>query len=152
MWTLKSLEIDWLFIWNLVDEENFCVHVPLWLSGSKLSLNLKKVASCCNFGPQSSESICTFWFLSTVELGNKDFFLFLNAKYSLSLCIKLAIGHWKWFLNTNLFLIKLFLIPSLTYYTYIAQDIPTTLNSENLYHFFSYGTKSDLVGFVSFQW
>jgi hypothetical protein len=35
--------------------------------------------------------------------------LFLNAKCS-SLCRKLAIGHWKWFLNTNLFLIKTFLI------------------------------------------
>ena len=36
--------------------------------------------------------------------------LFLNAKCSLSLWSKLAFGHGKWFLNTNLFLIKPFLI------------------------------------------
>ena len=36
--------------------------------------------------------------------------LFLNAKCSLSLRSKLTIGHGKWFLNTNLFLIKTFLI------------------------------------------
>ena len=36
--------------------------------------------------------------------------LFLNAKCSLSLWSKLTIGHGKWFLNTNLFLIKTFLI------------------------------------------
>ena len=36
--------------------------------------------------------------------------LFLNAKSSLSLWSKLAHGHGKWFLNTNLFLIKIFLI------------------------------------------
>ena len=36
--------------------------------------------------------------------------LFLNAKCSLSLWSKLTIGHWKWFLNNNLFLIKTFLI------------------------------------------
>ena len=36
--------------------------------------------------------------------------LFLNAKCSLSLWSKWQIGHGKWFLNTNLFLIKKFLI------------------------------------------
>ena len=36
--------------------------------------------------------------------------LFLNAKCSLSLWSKLTIHHWKWSLNTNLFLIKTFLI------------------------------------------
>ena len=36
--------------------------------------------------------------------------LFLNAKCSLSLLSKWQIGHEKWFLNTNLFLIKPFLI------------------------------------------
>ena len=36
--------------------------------------------------------------------------LFLNAKNSLSLWSKWQIGHGKWFLNTNLFLIKPFLI------------------------------------------
>ena len=36
--------------------------------------------------------------------------LFLNAKSSLSLRSKWQIGHGKWFLNTNLFLIKQFLI------------------------------------------
>ena len=36
--------------------------------------------------------------------------LFLNAKFSLFLWSKLVIGHRKWFLNTNLFLIKPFLI------------------------------------------
>ena len=36
--------------------------------------------------------------------------LFLNAVSSLSLCSKWQIGHRKWFLNTNLFLIKPFLI------------------------------------------
>ena len=49
-----------------------------------------------------------------VELGNKELFgrlkLFLNAKSSLSLWSKWQIGHMKWFLNTNLFLIKPFLI------------------------------------------
>ena len=35
--------------------------------------------------------------------------LFLNAKSSLSLWSKWQIGHRKWFLNTNLFLIKQFL-------------------------------------------
>ena len=36
--------------------------------------------------------------------------LFLNAKCSLSLWCKLAIGHRKWFRSTNVFLIKPFLI------------------------------------------
>ena len=36
--------------------------------------------------------------------------LFLNTKCFLSLWSKLAFGHRKWFLNTNLFLIKMFLI------------------------------------------
>ena len=36
--------------------------------------------------------------------------LFLNAKSSLSLWSKWQIGHGKWFLNINLFLIKQFLI------------------------------------------
>ena len=36
--------------------------------------------------------------------------LFLNAKSSLSICSKWQIGHRKWFLNTNLLLIKPFLI------------------------------------------
>ena len=36
--------------------------------------------------------------------------LFLNAKSSLFLWSKWQIGHRKWFLNTNLFLIKQFLI------------------------------------------
>ena len=36
--------------------------------------------------------------------------LFLNAKCSLFLWSKLAFGHGKWFLNTNLFFIKQFLI------------------------------------------
>ena len=36
--------------------------------------------------------------------------LFLNAKSSLFLWSKWQIGHMKWFLNTNLFLIKPFLI------------------------------------------
>ena len=36
--------------------------------------------------------------------------LFLSAKSSLSLWSKWQIGHGKWFLNTNLFLIKKFLI------------------------------------------
>ena len=39
--------------------------------------------------------------------------LFLNAKCSLSLWSKLAFGRGKWFLNTNLFLIKTFLIAKL---------------------------------------
>ena len=38
---------------------------------------------------------------------------FLNAKCSLSLWRKTAIGHGKWFLHTNLFLIKMFLITKL---------------------------------------
>ena len=36
--------------------------------------------------------------------------LFLNAISSLSVWSKLTIGHWKWFLNANSFLIKTFLI------------------------------------------
>ena len=41
--------------------------------------------------------------------------LFLNAKFSLSLWSKLTIGHGKWFLNTNLFLITKFDCNSLTH-------------------------------------
>ena len=52
--------------------------------------------------------------LSTVKLGNKELLvvlkLFLNAKSSLSLWSKWQIAQWKWFFNTNLFLIKPFLI------------------------------------------
>ena len=40
--------------------------------------------------------------------------LFLNTKSSLSLWSKLAFGHGKWFLKTNLFHSKLSLSPSLT--------------------------------------
>ena len=40
--------------------------------------------------------------------------LFLNAKCFLSLWSKLAFGHRKWFLNTNLFLSKCSLSPRLT--------------------------------------
>ena len=51
---------------------------------------------------------------TTVKLGNKELFgrpkIFLKAKSSLSLWSKWQIGHGKWFLNTNLFLIKPFLI------------------------------------------
>jgi hypothetical protein len=41
--------------------------------------------------------------------------LILNAKCSLSLWSKLSIGHGKWFLNANLFLIKPFLITKFDY-------------------------------------
>ena len=72
--------------------------------------------------------IITFWAISTWCFSNwlyifsaqvqsnlviRNYFvtlkLFLNAKCSLSLWSKLAIGHGKWFLNTNLFLINTFL-------------------------------------------
>ena len=50
----------------------------------------------------------------TVILGNKELLvalkLFLNAKCSLSWQSKWQIGHGKWFLNTDKFLIKTFLI------------------------------------------
>ena len=54
---------------------------------------------------------------STVELGLRNFLvalkLFLNAICSLSLWSKWQIGHEKWFINTNKFLIKPFLIAKL---------------------------------------
>ena len=53
------------------------------------------------------------WLHTTVELGNKEFLVALNAKSFLSLWSKWQIGHRKWFLNTNLFLIKHSLLPSL---------------------------------------
>ena len=50
----------------------------------------------------------------TVKLGKRNFLvtlkLFLNAETSLSLWSKWQIGHKKWFLDNNLFLIKPFLI------------------------------------------
>ena len=48
--------------------------------------------------------------------------LFPNAKCSLSLWSKLAICHRKWFLNTNLFLIKTFLITKLIVLAF-SQDL-----------------------------
>ena len=53
--------------------------------------------------------------------------LFLNAKSSLSLWSKLAIGHGKWFLNTNLFLIKQFLI---TKFDFLSLRQITWFNSQ----------------------
>jgi len=46
--------------------------------------------------------------------------LFLNAKSSLSLWSKWQIGHRKWFLNTNLFLIKPFLIAKFDCITFLG--------------------------------
>ena len=46
--------------------------------------------------------------------------LFLNAKCSSSLWSKLTIGHGKWFLNINLFLIKTFLISYHQVWLYIV--------------------------------
>ena len=56
--------------------------------------------------------ICTFWLQSNLAIRNflVALSLFLNAKSSLSLWSKWQIDRRKWFLNTNLFLIKLFLI------------------------------------------
>ena len=63
-----------------------------------------------------------FYFHCTVELDNRELGtleLFLNAKCSLSLWSKLAFGHTKWFLNTNLFLIKQFFNAKFDYTTYL---------------------------------
>ena len=55
-----------------------------------------------------------FFYLIQSNLAIRNFLvalkLFLNTKSSLSLWSKWQIGHRKWFLNTNLFLIKPFLI------------------------------------------
>ena len=59
----------------------------------------------------------TVWNIKSViqlNLGIRNFLvtlnLFLNTKCSLSFWSKLTIGHGKWYLNTNLFFIKTFLI------------------------------------------
>jgi hypothetical protein len=49
--------------------------------------------------------------------------LFLNAKCSLFSWSKLKIGHCKWFLNTNLFLIKTFLITKFECTTFPAMKV-----------------------------
>ena len=62
---------------------------------------------------------------TTAQLGDKELFvtlkLFLNAQWYLSLWSKLTIGHGKWFLNTNLFLIKTFLITKFDF-TYLKKE------------------------------
>ena len=57
----------------------------------------------CNLKLKIQSNLVIRNFLVTLKL-------FLNAKSSLSLRSILAFGHGKWFLNTNLFLIKTFLI------------------------------------------
>ena len=57
--------------------------------------------------------------------------LFLSAKCSLSLWSKLAIGHRKWFPNTNLFLIKTFLI---TKFDKVKQNMQNEEDLSNLRH------------------
>ena len=75
-----------------------------------------------------------FWMIKFTVLQSNFLFalkLFLNAKSSLSLWSKWKIGHRKRFLNTNLFLIKRSLLPSLTVipslivltYTYLIPNI-----------------------------
>ena len=60
-----------------------------------------------------SKVLCTYSLVQS-NLAIRNFLnalkLFLNAKSSLFLWSKWQIGHRKWFLNTNLFLIKPFLI------------------------------------------
>ena len=64
----------------------------------------KLKCSCCWLhGMAAFKKLCDKELFGTLKW-------FLNSKCSLSLWCKLAIGHGKWFLNTNLFLIKTFLI------------------------------------------
>ena len=58
--------------------------------------------------------------------------LFLNDKSSLSLWSKWQIGHWKWFVNTNLFLIKPFLIAKFDciYVKQPKKSLPLKMNSD----------------------
>ena len=64
-------------------------------------------------GGTNSSSTKGLMFQIQSNLAIRNFFvtlkLFLNAKCSLFLWSKLAFGYRKWFLNTNLFLIKQFL-------------------------------------------
>ena len=57
--------------------------------------------------------------------------LFLNAKSSLYLLRKWQIGHGKWFLNTNLFLIKPFLIAKFDCICQFTSELTPNLNDEN---------------------
>ena len=61
--------------------------------------------------------------------------LFLNAKCSLPLWSQWSFGHEKWFLNTNLFLIKTFLSPSLTViHIFLAKFSKLVLGIINVWH------------------
>ena len=78
--------------------------------------NLIKINHLCITSAPSNWEHTNIRSLQVVQLNLaiRNFFialkLFLNAKSSLSLWSKWQIGHRKWFLNTNLFLIKPFLI------------------------------------------
>ena len=106
---------------------SFHHHMPLGIfqifqfSQRQLALSLQGALCKLTFCTQHKMGLKTFWICNTnpytigtalyntVELGDKEL-LVLNAKFSLSLCSKLTFGLGKWFLNTNLFLIKTFLI------------------------------------------
>ena len=82
-----------------------------------ISCTDSKVPFCHNWKIEGAENpiyAIVAPFYGTVELGEKELFgcpkLFLNANCSLFFWSKLKIGNGKWFLNTNLFLIKTFLI------------------------------------------
>ena len=81
---------DFFFVMSLLSVTSVVEFWGKWSTGTKLSRIV-----------QSNLAIRTF--LVALKL-------FLNAKSSLSLWSKWQIGHGKWFLNTNLFLIKHFLI------------------------------------------
>jgi hypothetical protein len=105
----------WIFYWNLFLPNVFHVKAlrqnELFWAGYVSSISrmfsdmTKFVLRSSSFSKekqiQSNLVIKNFWV--TLKL-------FLNAKCSLSLWSKLTIGHGKWFLNTNLFLIQTFLI------------------------------------------
>ena len=77
-----------------------------------------------------SKVLCTYSLVQS-NLAIRNFLnalkLFLNAKSSLFLWSKWQIGHGKWFLNTNLFLIKPFLISKFDCMYYALSKYVNTL-------------------------
>ena len=86
--------------------------LKIWKLEKLLKLDCLSVSQL--FGKWFRFMMCTYIWIVQSNLVIRNFLvtlkLFLNAKCSLSLWSKLTIGHGKWFLKSNLFLIKTFLI------------------------------------------
>ena len=88
----------------------------------------RSLSFCCHSG----------WLFSLIEvqsnLAIRNFLvtlkLFLNTKCSLSIWSKSAFGHSKWFLNTDLFLIKPFLITQV--WLYLKSDFKHILTLKGI--------------------